>query len=311
MKKTYIIGGGGFIGKNLANYLAKNNRQVFVVGKYKSKPNQLFKNIEYVCNNCSKEKSLINILKNADEIINLAYNSVPQKSFEDPIADIRNNLPFSLNILNAAYQTKVEKFINVSSGGAVYGNTKQKLISENHKTQPISPYGVSKLAVENYTHMFNFIRKLPAITVRPSNAYGRWQKPFSGQGLISTTFASVLESKQVNIYGKNTIRDYIFIQDLVEAILACLTKGKIGATYNLGSQRGISNIEVIDHIKSMVNKSGFSMKTRIFEPRAFDVPRNVLDCQNIYKDTGWKAKTSFEKGLEITWDWFIKNQKSK
>ena len=204
----------------------------------------------------------------------------------------------------------IKKIILVSSGGTVYGKTQQILINEDHPTNPISPYGISKMASEKYAMMFNELRGLPIICVRPGNAYGEGQLPNVGQGFISTAIASILMQREVIIFGKTgTIRDYIYVTDVAKGIIATLERGKSGSYYNIGSGVGRSNKEVVDMIYPLAKSSKLEPQVKVMPSRKFDVPTNVLDSTRLMKDTGWKERVPFQEGIKKTWSWLLCNYK--
>src|SRR5208283_5085757 len=125
---------------------------------------------------------LADLLKDVDEVVNLAYSTVPKTSFEDPVQDILSNLPSAVNLFLATSQSSVQRLVLVSSGGTVYGKAASLPIVETHPTNPISPYGITKLAIEKYAVMYHNHTGLPVVVLRPGNAFGEGQRPFTGQG---------------------------------------------------------------------------------------------------------------------------------
>ena len=126
-------------------------------------------NVRYVAGDFGSKHFLMDVLQGVDEIIHLAYLTVPKTSFDDPVQDILNNLPGTVVLLEAADHMDVKKFVFVSSGGTVYGKGGNAPIQEDHPTNPISPYGISKLTAEKYAKMFYEIKSLPVVCVRPAN----------------------------------------------------------------------------------------------------------------------------------------------
>ncbi len=158
--------------------------------------------------------------------------------------------------------------------------------------------------------MFFQTKKLPVIILRPGNAYGPGQKPFSGQGFVATAVASILSQKDVTIFGKTgAIRDYVYVDDLAIGILRTLNRGKVGEIYNLGSGVGNSNLEIVNHLKPLAKSNGLTLTIKNLPRRPFDVRINILDSAKIKQDTGWQPVTSLSQGLKQTWDWFVANPK--
>lgn len=130
-------------------------------------------------------------------MIDLAYSTVPQTSFSDPMFDLQSNLPRVVALMEELkHHTKLRRFMVVSSGGTVYGHATQLPISEYAQTEPVSPYGITKLTIERYALMYHRLHDLPVVLVRPANAYGLGQQAFKGQGFIATAIGSILQGKQ-------------------------------------------------------------------------------------------------------------------
>ena len=250
-------------------------------------------------------------MRDADEIVDLAYASVPKTSFEDPVSDIFENLPRVVRLCRAALESPVTRMVLVSSGGAIYGQPQGLPISEGHPTNPISPYGITKLAVEKYAMMFHASDGLPVICLRPGNAYGQRQQPFRGQGFVATAIGSILLGRAVEVFGETgSIRDYIHVDDICTAIASALNAGQIGATYNVGTGIGTSNLMILDRLRSLAEADGFQMRVIHHPARTFDVSANVLDSSRIREDTGWRPVVSLEVGLARTWAWYTANPRS-
>ena len=200
------------------------------------------------------------------------------------------------------------KLILVSSGGTVYGEVDELPIKETHATKPVSPYGVTKLTLENYAYLYAATHGLKFVCVRPANAYGAGQKPFVGQGFIATAMASTMKSMPIKIFGEHgTIRDYIYVSDLASGIVSALEKGHLSETYNLGSGVGLSNFEVIELFKPLMQEMSSEVKVDNLPERAFDVKANVLDSTKLQEHTGWKPIVKFSEGLSRTRDWLRNN----
>ena len=219
------------------------------------------------------------------------------------LADLLQNLPPAVQLFSEA-ANKGTKLVLVSSGGTVYGEAEALPIRENHPTRPISPYGVTKLTLEHYAHLYAATHGLKYVCVRPANAYGVGQKPFSGQGFIATAIASAMRGRAVKIFGqRGTVRDYLYVSDLASGIAAALVRGHLSETYNLGSGAGLSNLEVIEALKPMLHEIGGEVRIENLPERAFDVKANVLDSTKLQMDTGWSPQVGFIEGLALTRDW--------
>jgi UDP-glucose 4-epimerase len=219
MDHCCVIGGTGFIGSRLVEYLSKTGRKLTIIARNSVPTRHLPTGVRYIAGDYGDKYFLKGVLQGVDEIINLAHTTVPKTSFDDPISDISSNLPAVVSLLEIASQIAIKKLIFISSGGTVYGKSLHPPISETHPTNPISPYGITKLALEKYALMYHEIYGLPVVCIRPANAYGEGQIPYVGQGFISTAIASILQNKDILLFGEHgTTRDYIHVDDVVKTV---------------------------------------------------------------------------------------------
>lgn len=300
---TLVIGGAGYIGTYVVPMLIASGRHVTVLGRSAAPRNELPEGVAYVAGDFGRRDLISRLLDCHQEVIHLAYATVPNTSFENPLADLLQNLPPTVQLFSEV-ANRGGKLILVSSGGTVYGEAIELPICEDHPIKPISPYGVTKFTLENYAHLYAVTHGLKFICVRPANAYGVGQRPFVGQGFISTAMASVMRGQPVRIFGKNgTVRDYIYVSDLASGIVSLLEHGHLSETYNLGSGVGLSNKDVIQAMSPLMNEFGFGVFVEHLSARAFDVKANVLDSAKLHAHTGWKAQVDFGNGLRLTSEW--------
>ncbi|WP_310391087.1 NAD-dependent epimerase/dehydratase family protein [Hymenobacter sp.] len=303
---TCVIGGAGFIGRAVVTELLARGRQVVVVGRNDS-PIGLPAGVRYLENFIENGLETVReALEASTEVIDLAYSTSPGTSFDDPVNDLLVNVPETVRLFElAAGMPHLRKFVWVSSGGTVYGRTPAIPISETHPTFPISPYGITKLALEKYAHMYFETRQLPVVCVRPANAYGEGQRPYGSQGFVATAIASILDQRELTLYGEHgTVRDYLHVMDMATGIVAALEAGEPGEVYNLGSGQGLTNRQVLELLAPRAEAMGRSLWTRVQPARPFDVPANILDCGKLQKASGWQPYLSIEQGLAKTWEWY-------
>ncbi len=298
-----VIGGGGLIGAHLVPKLLATGRRVTVVGRGAAPLHDLPKEAAYISGDFGNLGLIQALLDRHEEVIHLAYATVPNTSFDNPLADLLQNLPPTVQLFSEV-ATRSGKLVLVSSGGTVYGEAISLPIAENHPTQPISPYGVTKLTLEKYAHLYAVTHGLQVVCVRPANAYGEGQRPFAGQGFIATAMASVMQGKPITLFGRQgVVRDYIFVSDLAEGILKALEQGMPREIYNVGSGVGRSSREVIEAMTPVMQEIGCAIRIDYAPERVFDVQANVVDSSKFRQHTGWVPQVSFEEGLLRTRDW--------
>ena len=304
MRHCCVIGGGGFIGSHVVGILCESGRAVTVIGRSPTASRVLPEQVRYVSGDYGDRAFLATALSGVDEVIDLAYSTVPKTSFEDPVNDILSNLPSAVNLFETAVRLRVSKVVMVSSGGTVYGRAIRTPISEDHPTNPISPYGLTKLATDKYAMMFHELRALPVLCVRPGNAFGEGQRSFAGQGFVATAIASVLRRQAIDIFGDTgTVRDYVYVGDIAHGIVAALERGMTGSFYNIGSGVGRTNMAILDAIRPLAASAGLEIRVRHLPLRPFDVPVSILDSSKLRRETGWQVAVPFAEGIARTWKW--------
>lgn len=301
--RTCVIGGAGFIGRYLVAQLLESGRDVLVIGRRSEPPPYISKRAVYVACDYGDSEALRRHLDGCDEIIDLAYATVPQTSFVNPVFDLQANLPASVGLLQeAAKLPRLRQLMIVSSGGTIYGPVSNLPITEDSPTAPISPYGITKLTLEHYARMFHRMQGLPVTIVRPANAYGPGQRPFVGQGFIATAIGHILKREKVTIFGEQgTIRDYLHVSDVAAGMLAALMCEGRGESYNIGSGVGRNNRDVLSAIAPHAIRAGYEVTLNIGPERHFDVPANVLCIKKLAGLTGWQPRVAFEDGIEEVW----------
>jgi UDP-glucose 4-epimerase len=306
--KVLVVGGGGYIGSHLVSQLVATGRRVTVLGRGAAPKYKLPKDVDYVAGDFAQHELISRLLDEHQEVIHLAYATVPNTSFENPLADLLQNLPPTVQLFYEAANRGV-KLVLVSSGGTVYGEAVELPICETHPAKPISPYGVTKLTLENYAHLYAVTHGLKFVCIRPSNAYGVGQRPFVGQGFIATALASAMRDIPIQIFGQHgTVRDYLYISDLASGIVSALEHGRLSETYNLGSGIGLSNLDVIESITPLLREIGCEVRMENLPERSFDVKANVLDTSKLKSDTGWNEQMGFSEGIVATRDWLMRQK---
>ncbi|HOA06171.1 MAG TPA: NAD-dependent epimerase/dehydratase family protein, partial [Candidatus Fermentibacter daniensis] len=297
------IGGAGFIGTHLVSELLATGRTVTILDRRTDAIQELPRGADYVAGDFGQCQLIRELLCNHEEVIHLAYTSVPKTSFENPFSDLLENLPPTVQLFAETAESG-RKLLFVSSGGTVYGEAGTLPIREDHPTRPISPYGLTKLTLEGYAHLYAVTHGLKFVCVRPANAFGPGQKPFTGQGFIASAMTSMMRGLPVTVFGqRGTVRDYIYVGDLAAGIVSALEKGRPSEIYNLGSGVGRTNMDVIEAITPLLEGLAYKIRIEHLPERTFDVRANILDSGKLHKDTGWSPTTPFDKGLLRTREW--------
>lgn len=292
------MGGLGFLGSNLSRVLLRKGYSVRVFDKlYCSR--KLIKDIEdkveVVEGDAEKPQDVIDALRNIDIVIDLVHTTVPGTSMQEPVYDVQTNVVSHVGWLSQLNKTKLNHIIYVSSGGTVYGIPQNNPIREDHPTHPICSYGITKLAVEKYIAMYADIFGIDYCICRPANAYGEKQHLHVGQGVIGVFMEQCLQEQPINIWGDGSvIRDYLYVEDMAEAIAGLIQHQGDNRVFNISSGIGYSINDVVNIIR---NDLKIQVQVNYLEPRDFDVPVNILDNSRLIRETGWKMRTDLASGI--------------
>lgn len=303
--KILIFGADGFLGSNLVKSLLAN-------GRYEVRAFDLFKDgmsrnlkgyekkIELFPGNFLNREDLRKALKGADYVFHYISLTTPGSSMNDPLIDVDTNIRGTVVFLEECVKAKVKKIIFPSSGGGIYGNQNKKLLSENDLLDPISPYTISKLAIEKYLEYFRINRSLDYLILRYSNPYGPGQNVVGSQGIIPIFLNLIKQKKPITIFGDGeNVRDYIYIDDLVENTkkIAFRNNNKF-RIYNIGKGEGVTINEVVRIIRKI---TGENVRIKKMPARGIDVRRVVLNTRRIQKEIDFKIRIELEEGIKKTW----------
>ena len=304
-----ITGGAGFIGSNAADRFIREGHQVIVVdnlitGKLKNlNPKAKFYKIDI-----KNREGLEGIFKeNKIDIINHhAAQMDVRKSVDDPIYDADVNILGSLNLLQLAVKHKIKKFIFASTGGAVYGEQDYFPADEKHPQNPLSPYGISKLALEKYLYFYKITYNLDYTILRYANVYGPRQDPHGEAGVVAIFAKKILKGEPPIINGDGgQTRDYTFVEDAVEANVLSV-KNEINGIYNIGT--GIET-SVNELCNIMLKISGTDIKPVHGPAKMGEQRRSVISYNKINSECSWTPKYSLKDGLSKTIRFFEEEQK--
>jgi len=303
-----VLGAGGFIGTNLCRRLVQDGANVVAFGRCASLPEAL-EGCSWVSGDFLNQAALAAALEGAEVVVHAVGTVTPAKSNEFPIMDIEENLIGTLRLINLCIEKGVKRLIVLSSGGTVYGSEVSVPTPENAANEPLCSYGIVKIAVEKYLAIYRRQGLLDSVVLRVANPFGPYQLP-KGQGLMAAAMQKILMGQPFEIWGDGTVtRDYIYIDDVVDAILAAakLTDPNAPRLYNIGSGVGRSINEVIACIADI---HGHIEITR--QPgRAVDVPVSVLDIQRARHFLDWSPRPRWEESLRTTYLWFQQNSRAR
>jgi UDP-glucose 4-epimerase len=202
----------------------------------------------------------------------------------------------TLKTLEAAAFMRVRRVVFVSSGGTVYGIARQSPIPEDHSTDPICSYGIHKLAIEKYLHLFRAKNALDSIVLRVSNMYGESQGCNRPLGAVAHFTARAVDGVPIEIWGDGAItRDYIHVDDVVSALLSAKSYEGAERLFNIGTGRGVTLNQLVEMLQ---NRLSSPVPVNYKPQRGFDVLENVLDVSRAARDLAWTPRVSLEMGLE-------------
>ena len=299
-KVCLILGGCGFLGSVIAKRLVKGGWNVRVFDKegtddYRLKP--VLAQIEMMRGDFMNVGDLHRALDQVSTVLHFIGTTIPQTSMSDIDYDIYTNVLATVRLLELMRNKQIDKFIFSSSGGTVYGVPEQfKPLQEHYRTEPISAYGISKLMIEKYIHLFSVNYQLRYIILRFSNPYGESQSLTRLQGAVGVFLQKALRGEEISIWGDGSvIRDYIYEEDVARAVESLLGSSSLQGIFNVGSGEGTSLNQLLTLIRQTFS---IECKVRYLPPRAFDVPYNVLNISKIQTVTGWKPRQSLQEGLQ-------------
>ncbi len=301
-----ILGASGFLGQHLTRHLLQSGCRVRTFAK-QTRPNPLLKDSDVRNLSCHdgdffQQADLFHALEGCTSCIHLVSTMLPKTANDNPILDVEQNLVGTLRFLECAREVGIRKVVFASSGGTVYGLQQQQKRMETDATNPISSYGIVKLAIEKYLYLYGQLYGLSSVALRISNPYGPLQNTNSMQGIVGTFMSNVLKNKPLVVWGDGSIvRDYIYIDDVVRAFsLALQTSQTTHAVFNIGSGCGTSIKQLLQYIEETVQRP---LQIEYQDGRISDVPYSVLDTSHAEKHLQWKPKTTLAQGLQHTWNW--------
>jgi UDP-glucose 4-epimerase len=299
-RSCIVLGGGGFIGTNLCRRLVQLGWHVRAFGRRHAFPESI-NGVEWYQGDLTDVTTLANAIQSSDAIFHLANATTPLSANLDMAADVQKNVLPTLALLDLASKTPLGRIIFASSGGTIYGRPSQIPTPETSPTDPITAYAVSKLATEKYLALHEILHATQYRILRMSNPFGPFQTPAKNQGLISALISRGIHDEEIEIWGDGSIvRDFIFIDDVVDAFLAAVDDQSNERIFNIGSGEGQSIREVIAEIERHIG----ALRIRWKPGRAIDLPVSILAIDRARHALNWTPKTSFQEGMEQTVAWW-------
>jgi len=302
--RALITGGAGFIGSHVVDALVDEGHDVSVIDNLSTGLREnLNPRVKFYKIDIRDKVELKRVFgKDRPEVVfHLAANANVRRSLEDPVYDAENNILGSLNLLRFAQDYGVKKFIFSSTGGAMYGEAERIPTPESYFPDPISPYGLAKLSVEQYLDVWHRLYGLDYAALRYSNVYGPRQNAKGEAGVIAIFTSKMIKDDLVTINGSGKqTRDYIYVSDVVRANLQVLESG-VSGTYNIGVGIETSVNEIYDKLGSLLGVETLDVRN---PPIKGELLRSALDCGKAKKFLDWEPQVSLEEGLEKTLDFF-------
>ena len=296
--RVVIVGGAGFIGRALAASLSTRgvHAEVWDTAGRLSGARDALSGSTTRTFDFTGDRVPDAGMEGVDALVHLGCTTNPAHSMGTMAYDAASNIAPSLRLFDAAAAAGVARVVFASSGGTVYGAPERLPVVETDSTEPLSAYGVSKLAIERYLALY----PLCGISLRIANPYGAYQLRGTTVGVIARYIAAVRDGRPLEVWGDGSVvRDYIAIDDVITAferalVVPALSRGP----YNIATGIGCS---INDIIAAVAQVSGRAPDVRYLAGRTYDVPAIVLDCARFRSATEWAPRTSLLDGISALW----------
>lgn len=296
--KILILGGQGFIGQNLCRRLVDEGHDVCVIERNINEERKI-EQVSYYEGDFTDIHSYKEYLKGIDVVYHLISTTNANDSNQNIERDIEQNVIGTIHLLDACVEEKVRKIVFTSSGGTIYGIPDVVPIPENHEKSPICSYGITKLMIEKYLHLYHHLYGLDYAALRLSNPYGPFHQSMN-QGLINVILKKTVQNEEITIWGDGNVkRDYIYIDDAVDALSLVKDMQTEDKVFNIGSGNSHSICDIINEIENVL---GINVIKTYKDGRNQDVPINVLDISLAEEILNWRPKTDLPTGIALTYE---------
>jgi UDP-glucose 4-epimerase len=314
-KRILIIGGLGFIGKNLYRKCKQLDHSVSILSEVSvdgADPFAKEVDPEDVVIGDIKNPDSLRIIKEQSAIYLLAGLSGAAGSIHDPYNDVKTNLIGHLNVLEACRSLNPDAVVFFPSSRLVYGKPQYNPVDEKHPLDPESIYAIHKLTAEYYCELYHKIYNMRTIVFRISNPYGPYQL-FGGKnyGILNWFIYNALKGIEIEIFGRgDQKRDYIYIDDLTELMISSVDDPALyGGIFNVGSGRGISIHDAVETLKTIIPDLKYKYVEWPEIERKIETGDYISDIGRIAALTGWSPKVSFKDGIASTVEYYRKHFK--
>lgn len=295
-----LLGGNGFLGSHISDWLIKNNHYVRIIDKSAEKYRKPLKDIDYRYIDINYIPGVIEALDGIDMVFHLACSTVPSTSNVDILNDINQNLYSSIRFLDIFVKSGLKNIIFFSTGGAIYGQPVTIPIPETHPTEPVSSYGIVKLTLEKYLSVYENNFGINPLIIRPSNPYGPRQGHQAVQGVISTFLYKIKRNEELVIWGDgDSIRDYIYIDDFTNLTCQLAIKQERGI-FNIGSSVGFSINQILEIVKKV---TGEKVIVKYLPQRNSDISKVILGTTKLSSVISPYDLIPLDEGVQRYWEW--------
>ena len=302
--RALVTGGAGFIGSNLVDALVARGHEVTVIddlstGKRENLEPALGAGAELVEADVRDADAVRDVVGRVEPetVFHFAAQIDVRKSAADPAWDAQINVGGTINMLTASAEAGVRRFVNTSTGGAIYGEGQIIPAPEDHPVAPEAPYGQSKFAAEGYCELFRRLHGLSTVSLRYGNVYGPRQDPLGEAGVIAIFCGRLLAGERPIVFGDGLqTRDYIHVDDVVAANLAAVESEAAGA-FNVGT--GVETT-VLQLVEALAPHAEGEWEPDHQPERPGEVRRIAIDATRAGEELGWRAAVGLENGLTQT-----------
>jgi UDP-glucose 4-epimerase len=308
--RSLVLGGCGFMGSNVVEKLLADGHHVRVFDTPSASRVNLAaveSQIDFFEGDFLNGADVDRAVQDVDFIFHLVGTTLPANSNSRPTFDVESNILPTIALLQASVRYGVKRIIFASSGGTVYGEPQKIPISEDHPTEPLCSYGITKLAIEKYLQLFRHLYGLDYTILRIANPYGKNQRLTAQQGVVGVFLSRISQDQTITIWGNGSVtRDYVYIDDVARAFVKAITQDSPYRVFNIGTGTGVSLLDLVSKIERVTSRKA---KVEFSAARPMDVSTNILDPTRANEYMNWHAETDCDRGLCKTWAWLCESRR--